>query len=173
MNKSTPPSQLALKKGEHQPFALLTAKDDNREPEPPEAAQSGVIAGATIRLGVISEQLRVLTESLDAISLKTSPICAKHPDARRGDADNAKTEIVYCPPGTAKDGTPYHGLWFCGLCVAALEFDASSAICDIGREFDALKCALSLTTSLMTDLQRELGDATESKENANGQPISR
>ena len=72
-------------------------------------------------------------------------------------------------PRTAPHITVYGSA---GFALPHLEFDASSAICDIGREFDALKCALGLTTSLVTDLQRELGDVTEPKENANGQPVS-
>ena len=178
MNKSTSPSQLALKKGEPSP-AVLTAKDDSRELAPPEAAQSDVIAGATIRLGVISEQLKSLAASIEIIANKTParitlddvgncidgavpqgnqfripcpvqrPTESAHKSLRATVSENEAGKFEFqCESGC---GEPE-------IVADNPELQKLFTLKAIGEELGALTGALNLTRSLVNDLRQSLGD---------------
>jgi hypothetical protein len=171
MNKSTAPSQLALKKGRPQPSAVLTAKDDRRELAPPEAAQSGVIAGATIRLSVISEQLRTLAESIAIIRAKAATgvtieqladyIGVINRASERGIPIVCPIHGLICAWMTEKAEGGFHfecdrGCSQAEIIAASPILCALSALEDIGEQSAALSEALTLTRNLLDDLRQAL-----------------
>ena len=116
------------------PFSTNGDEPDTRSP------LTGEVAGAIIRLGVISAQLQVLGNSIETIRRQVTPVCSA--DARH------KTTYA-C------------GQWWCEEHIEAIEFGSGAAVENYAEELDAFSQALGLSRELVEDLRKELADAAE------------